>query len=92
VLSGRNVQNFRDTYQHLIDSGGARLVRDREMLAGAVNFLLSNEPARREMVAAGVAAVDEMRGALDRTLKALEPYILPLVVKARLENGGGPGR
>jgi 3-deoxy-D-manno-octulosonic-acid transferase len=92
VLSGRNVQNFRDTYQHLIDSGGARLVRDREMLAGAVNFLLSNEPARREMVAAGVAAVDEMRGALDRTLKALEPYIHPLIVKARLENGGIPGR
>jgi len=92
VLSGRNVQNFRDTYQHLIDSGGARLVRDREMLAGAVNFLLSNEPARREMVAAGVAAVDEMRGALDRTLKTLEPYILPLIVKARLENGGIPER
>jgi 3-deoxy-D-manno-octulosonic-acid transferase len=92
VLSGRNVQNFRDTYQHLIDSGGARLVRDREMLAGAVNFLLSNEPARREMVAAGIAAVDEMRGALDRTLKALDPYIHPLIVKARLENGGAPGR
>lgn len=92
VLSGRNVQNFRDTYQHLIDSGGARLVRDREMLAGAVNFLLCNEPARREMMAAGVAAVDEMRGALDRTLKALEPFIQPLIVKARLENGGASER
>jgi 3-deoxy-D-manno-octulosonic-acid transferase len=92
VLSGRNVQNFRDTYQHLIDSGGARLVRDREMLAGAVNFLLSNEPARREMMAAGVATVDEMRGALDRTLKALEPFIHPLIVKARLESGGASER
>jgi len=92
VLSGRNVQNFRDTYQHLIDSGGARLVRDREMLAGAVNFLLCNEPARREMMAAGVAAVDEMRGALDRTLKALEPFIHPLIVKARLESGSASER
>jgi 3-deoxy-D-manno-octulosonic-acid transferase len=44
------------------------------------------------MMAAGVAAVDEMRGALDRTLKALEPFIHPLIVKARLENGGAPGR
>ena len=40
VLAGRNVQNFREAYQRLIDSGGAKLVRDRDMLAGAVNFLL----------------------------------------------------
>ena len=45
VLAGLNVQNFREAYQRLIDSGGAKLVRDRDMLAGAVNFLLNN-PAR----------------------------------------------
>ena len=38
VLAGRNVQNFREAYQRLIDSGGAKLVRDRDMLAGAVNY------------------------------------------------------
>ena len=43
VLAGRNVQNFREAYQRLIDSGGAKLVRDRDMLAGAVNFLLLND-------------------------------------------------
>ncbi|WP_287371099.1 3-deoxy-D-manno-octulosonic acid transferase, partial [Mesorhizobium sp.] len=74
VLAGRNVQNFRETYQRLLDSGGAKLVRDRDMLAGAVNFLLSNEVARHEMMAAGAATVDEMRGALALTLKSLEPY------------------
>ncbi|TIW37799.1 MAG: 3-deoxy-D-manno-octulosonic acid transferase, partial [Mesorhizobium sp.] len=78
VLAGRNVQNFRETYQRLLDSGGAKLVRDRDMLAGAVNFLLSNEVARHEMMAAGAATVDEMRGALALTLKSLEPYIQPL--------------
>ena len=26
VLAGRNVQNFREAYQRLIDSGGAKLV------------------------------------------------------------------
>ena len=30
VLAGRNVQNFREAYQRLIDSGGARIVRDRD--------------------------------------------------------------
>lgn len=89
VLAGRNVQNFRDSYQRLLDSGGAKLVRDRSMLAGAVNFLLTNEAARHEMMAAGAATVDEMRGALARTLRSLEPYIQPLVVKSRLNGAGG---
>ncbi len=91
VLAGRNVQNFRDTYQRLIDGGGARLVRDRDMLAGAVNFLLKNEQAREEMIAAGAATVDDMRGALSATLKALEPYIHPLIVKSRLKETNGTG-
>lgn len=85
VLSGRNVQNFGEAYQRLIDKGGAKLVANRDMLAGAVNFLLLNEGTRRNMIMAGVAAVDEMRGALGKTLKALEPYIHPLIVKARLK-------
>lgn len=89
VLAGRNVQNFRETYQRLIDSGGAKLVRDRDMLAGAVNFLLVNEVARHDMMAAGAATVDQMRGALAITLRALEPFIQPLVVKARLQGPGG---
>ncbi|WP_315920543.1 lipid IV(A) 3-deoxy-D-manno-octulosonic acid transferase [Mesorhizobium sp. SP-1A] len=89
VLAGRNVQNFRDAYQKLLDRGGAKLVRDRNMLAGAVNFLLSNETARRNMIAAGAEAVTEMRGALARTLKSLEPFIQPLIVKARLKGASG---
>ncbi len=92
VLSGRNVQNFREAYQKLVDGGGARMVRDGEMLAGAVNFLLTNPVKRTEMMAAGRRTVESMRGALDHTLKALEPYVQPLIVKARLEQGNGRGR
>ena len=92
VLSGKNVQNFRDAYQQLIERGGARLVHDRDMLAGAVNFLLNNEGKRREMIVAGRAAVEDMRGALATTLRALEPYIQPLIVKARLEDASARRR
>ncbi|PSM18681.1 MULTISPECIES: lipid IV(A) 3-deoxy-D-manno-octulosonic acid transferase [Nitratireductor] len=92
VLSGKNVQNFRDAYQQLIERGGARLVHDRDMLAGAVNFLLNNEAKRREMIVAGRAAVEDMRGALSTTLRALEPYIQPLIVKARLEDASARRR
>jgi 3-deoxy-D-manno-octulosonic-acid transferase len=86
ILSGKDVSNFRETYQKLIDGGGARLVRDEQMLAGAVAYLLSNDEVRHAMISAGVAVVDEMRGALTRTAKALEPFILPLIVKSRLRD------
>lgn len=89
VLAGRNVQNFREAYQRLITSGGAKIVRDRDMLAGAVNFLLVNDRARQDMMDAGISTVDEMRGALARTLKALDPYIQPLIVQARLKGANG---
>ncbi|GGA78198.1 3-deoxy-D-manno-octulosonic acid transferase [Brucella endophytica] len=89
ILSGRNVQNFRDSYQRLIKNGGARLVRDRDMLAGAVNFLFNNEPQRREMIDAAARTVGDMRGALERTLSALEPFIQPLVVQAQLSGTQG---
>jgi 3-deoxy-D-manno-octulosonic-acid transferase len=85
VLSGRNVQNFRDSYKLLVESGGARIVKDGDMLAGAVNFLLANPAKRQEMIVAGRATVEKMRGALNATLHALEPYVQPLIVKARLE-------
>lgn len=89
VLAGRNVQNFRDSYQRLIENGGAKLVRDRDMLAGAVNFLMVNDAARHRMMAAGMRTVTEMRGALGKTLKALEPFIQPLIVKSRLNGTNG---
>lgn len=92
VLAGLNVQNFREAYQRLIDAGGAKLVRDRDMLAGAVNFLLKNPDARQRMMGAGAATVEEMRGALAKTLKVLEPFLQPLSVQSRLNQSNGNGR
>jgi len=85
VLSGPHVQNFRDAYQHLVRKGGARIVKDVEMLAKAVHYLLINDLARIKMVDSGHDAMEEMRGALAKTVKALEPYINPLTVSARLQ-------
>ncbi|RWX77135.1 3-deoxy-D-manno-octulosonic acid transferase [Neorhizobium lilium] len=85
VLSGPNLQNFRDAYQNLARKGAARVVRDVEMLAKAVHYLLINDAARRKMMDAGHETMEEMRGALGKTIKALEPYINPLTVTARLQ-------
>ena len=89
ILSGRNVQNFRDLYQRLIKNGGAKLVRDKDMLAGAVNYLFNNPEERQVMIDAGLKTVEDMRGSLTRTMTALEPFIQPLVLQARLSNREG---
>jgi 3-deoxy-D-manno-octulosonic-acid transferase len=88
ILAGRDVQNFREAYKNLIDAGGAKLVRDRNMLAGAVNYLLANPDARRGMMVAAATTVQNMRGALAATMKVLEPFIHPLIVQSRLHRAG----
>ena len=84
ILAGSQVQNFRDAYQRLARSGAAKMVRDTEVLGKGVHYLMNNDTARRTMIDAGYATVQEMRGALTATVKGLEPYINPLTVKARL--------
>ncbi len=85
VLSGRHVENFRDTYQQLLDGGGAKLVKDEKMLAAYVLHLLRNPNQLTAMRQASRATVAKMSGALERTSKTLDPYIMPLRVKAGLE-------
>ncbi len=84
ILSGRNVGNFRETYRKLVDAGAAKIVRDGDMLTQGVGYLMSNEAARIAMCEAATKTVGAMRGALPRTIAALEPYINPLTVQARL--------
>jgi len=87
VLSGPDFAHYKDIYQPLMNQGGVRLVKEKDMLAGAVNFLLRNEEARHRVIRSGEAALDSMRVALDVTIRNLEPFIHPLVVKARLDSG-----
>lgn len=89
VLSGGQVGNFRESYQMLARNGSARMVRDTEMLAKGVYYLMTNESARHAMIDAGLHTVHQMRGALAATMRGLEPYINPLTMKARLMPRGG---
>jgi len=84
ILSGRNVQNFRESYRALLKNGGARLVNDTEMLAKSVDFLLGNRRAADKMRKGARETVEELSGALPRTVRALEPYIKPLTLEAEL--------
>lgn len=85
VLSGRYVQNFRDSFQRLLRNGGAQIVRDGDSLSAAVDDLLREPERRRAMAAAAARTVGEMRGALGRTMGALDPYLHPLRLSVSLE-------
>jgi 3-deoxy-D-manno-octulosonic-acid transferase len=83
VLHGPHVGNFAEIYRALDEAGGARLAGDGEALVKQVGGWLDNRDARQRAAVSGRAVVDRLGGALDRTMAALEPYLLQL----RLENG-----
>lgn len=89
ILSGRYVQNFRETYQELLDAGGARLVRDEQMLASHILHLLRNREDLETMQRSARETVAKMTGALKRTSETLDSYVMPLRVKAGLERRSG---
>jgi 3-deoxy-D-manno-octulosonic-acid transferase len=83
IVHGPRVFNFTDVYEALDATGGARRADTQEMLTKQLGQLLAHPEARAAMAAASHRVVDELGGALERTLAALEPYLLQL----RLEMG-----
>jgi 3-deoxy-D-manno-octulosonic-acid transferase len=83
IVHGPHVFNFTDVYEALDDAGGARRADTQEALVKQLGQLLSDPVARESSVAASARVVEQLGGALDRTLAALEPYLLQL----RLEMG-----
>ena len=85
IVHGPHVFNFTDVYEALDSAGGARQAGTLEALVKQLGQLLENPAARESSVAASERVVEQLGGALDRTLIALEPYLLQL----RLEIGAG---
>jgi 3-deoxy-D-manno-octulosonic-acid transferase len=83
IVHGPHVFNFADVYEALDKAGGARQVDRRETLVKQLGQLLADPKAREKGLTASERVVGELGGALDRTLNALEPYLLQL----RLEMG-----
>jgi 3-deoxy-D-manno-octulosonic-acid transferase len=83
IVHGPHVFNFTDVYEALDGAGGARRADTPEALAKQLGHLLADPAARQSQVAASTQVVEQLGGALERTLTAIEPYILQL----RLEVG-----
>ena len=83
IVHGPHVFNFTDVYDALDRAGGARKADTLEALVKQLGQLLADPAARDSALVASSRVVEELGGALDRTLAALEPYLLQL----RLEMG-----
>ena len=83
IVHGPHVFNFSDVYEALDQAGGARRADTQEALVKQLGQLLADPKAREASLAASERVVEQLGGALARTLAALEPYLLQL----RLEMG-----
>jgi 3-deoxy-D-manno-octulosonic-acid transferase len=83
IVHGPHVFNFTDVYEALDGAGGARRADTHETLVKQLGQLLADPAARDLSIAASERVVAQLGGALERTLTALEPYLLQL----RIEQG-----
>ncbi|HEX7923236.1 MAG TPA: 3-deoxy-D-manno-octulosonic acid transferase, partial [Bradyrhizobium sp.] len=83
---GPHVFNFADVYAALDGSGGARQADTQEALTKQLGLLLAEPTLRDKMQRAGSGVVEELGGALDRTMAALEPYLMQLRIEMGAAN------
>jgi len=83
VLHGPHVWNFAELYAALDQAHGAELIEDEEALTSKLGDWLADQSARTEVAKAGAEAVEKLSGALERTLAALDPYLMQLRLEQR---------
>jgi 3-deoxy-D-manno-octulosonic-acid transferase len=86
IVHGPHVFNFADVYEALDASGGARQADTPELLVKQLGQLLADPAVRDKMQHAGSGVVEELGGALNRTMTALEPYLLQLTIEMGAAN------
>ncbi|HQS07393.1 MAG: 3-deoxy-D-manno-octulosonic acid transferase [Rhizobiales bacterium 24-66-13] len=76
ALHGPHVWNFGSIYARLDERHGAALVQNDGDIAQCVSALLFDGHLHAQTAATARQVVDQLGGALDRTLSAIEPYLL----------------
>ncbi|WP_455482135.1 lipid IV(A) 3-deoxy-D-manno-octulosonic acid transferase [Bartonella sp. B35(2025)] len=84
ILTGPNVSNFQEIFEQFLVHDAACMVQDTKQLSIQVYKLLTNETLRQEMVDRAHKVATGMSGALERTLKFLDPFLQPLVIQTSL--------
>jgi 3-deoxy-D-manno-octulosonic-acid transferase len=85
IVHGPHVFNFSDVYGALDAAKGTGIADTQEALTKQLGQLLADPALRERLLRTSTGVVERLGGALERTLTALEPYLLQL----RLEKGTG---
>ena len=72
LLFGPHMNNFRDISQKLVEASSATQVTGIESLTSGLSHLLDNEEERKKRGAAGYETILQNRGALNKTVEAIE--------------------
>jgi len=83
ILHGPHVWNFTEIYASLDEARGAEEVLDVNKLVLRIGAWLSDANARKQVADAGLATVEQLGGALRRTLAAIDPYLMQLDLERR---------
>jgi 3-deoxy-D-manno-octulosonic-acid transferase len=83
ILHGPHVWNFAEIYAALDKAHGAEQVTDVGKLAVRVGAWLKDAEERRTVVAAARETVETLGGALERTVAAIEPYLMQIRLERR---------
>ena len=83
VLHGPHVWNFAEIYTTLDEAHGAELVADEAALISRLGAWLADPTARSAAADAAKQTVEKLGGALERTLAALDPYLMQLRLEQR---------
>jgi 3-deoxy-D-manno-octulosonic-acid transferase len=84
IVHGPHVWNFAEIYASLDAAHGAQLVADLDALTNCLAAWLVNPTARKAVADAATATIGKLGGALDRTLAAIEPYLMQLRLEQRV--------
>ena len=83
ILHGPHVWNFSEIYSALDEARGAEEVLDVNRLAVRIGAWLTDAAERKHVADAGLATVEQLGGALKRTLAQIEPYLMQLDLERR---------
>ena len=83
ILHGPNVWNFAEIYAALDGAGGAEMITDTGRLTVRIGAWLTDADARSKVAQAGLHAMEALGGALERTVAALDPYLMQFGLERR---------
>jgi len=86
ILHGPHVWNFAEIYGALDQAHGAEPVADAEQLTAGLAAWLRDPATRDRAAQAARTTVENLSGALDRTLASLEPYLMQLQLPGRADH------